>query len=78
MAYDDLSDVRAPTLLIIGELDDAVMGVNYDAQRALGGASRIAIVPGAGHLFEEPGALREVAELARKWFAEHLSGVAPS
>ncbi|GAB3229185.1 hypothetical protein GCM10027447_22210 [Glycomyces halotolerans] len=77
LAGDDLGKVRAPTLLIVGGLDYEVLGLNYDAQRRLGGSSRISIVPGATHLFEEKGALAKVSDLAREWFAEHLTGVIP-
>ncbi|MCH7229850.1 dienelactone hydrolase family protein [Glycomyces sp. L485] len=72
LAAEDLPNVRTPTLLIVGERDEEVLGLNYAAQRLLGGPSRIAIVPGATHLFEEPGALDSVAQLARDWFNEHL------
>ncbi|GAB3650795.1 hypothetical protein GCM10028833_20870 [Glycomyces tarimensis] len=77
LAGDDLPNVRTPTLLIVGERDESVLGLNYDAQRRLGGPNRIAIVPGATHLFEERGAMESVAELAQDWFNEHLGGVTP-
>nr|WP_156925955.1 alpha/beta family hydrolase [Glycomyces arizonensis] len=77
LAADDLPNVRTPTLLIVGERDEDVLRLNYDAQRRLGGPSRVTIVPGATHLFEEPGALESVAELAQDWFNEHLGGVTP-
>jgi putative phosphoribosyl transferase len=64
--------VRAPTLLIVGGRDDVVLGLNRDALDELRGEKRLEIVPGATHLFEEPGALQTVASLARSWFLEHL------
>jgi putative phosphoribosyl transferase len=77
MAGDDLPNVRTPTLLIVGERDEAVLDYNYAAQKLLGGPSRIAIVPGATHLFEEPGALESVARLAGDWFSEYLGATTP-
>jgi pimeloyl-ACP methyl ester carboxylesterase len=72
LAGDALRRVIAPTLLIVGSLDTQVLELNRQAQAALAGESRLAIVPGAGHLFEEPGALEQVAALAREWFEQHL------
>lgn len=77
LAGSDLPEVGAPTLLIVGGLDREVLGLNYDAQRLLGGECRIAIVPGATHLFEESGTLPAAAALARDWFERHLVGVTP-
>jgi putative phosphoribosyl transferase len=77
LAFDDLPNVRTPTLLIVGERDDAVLKYNYEAQRQLGGPNRITTVPGATHLFEEPGALEQVARLAGDWFNEHLGAITP-
>jgi putative phosphoribosyl transferase len=74
LAQSRLSQVDAPTLLIVGGADHAVLELNRVAADALGGFHRIAVVPGAGHLFEEPGALEEVAELATEWFVAHFSG----
>jgi dienelactone hydrolase len=65
--------VTAPTLLIVGGLDTEVIRLNRQAQALLAGESRLVIVPGATHLFEEPGALERVAELARDWFLAHLA-----
>ena len=66
--------VRAPTLLVVGGDDVPVIGMNREAMRRMGGAEvRLEIVPGAGHLFEEPGKLEVVARLAREWFARHLA-----
>ncbi|MCC3765328.1 dienelactone hydrolase family protein [Glycomyces sp. TRM65418] len=75
LAVDDLPNVRTPTLLVVGERDEAVLDYNYAAQRLLGGTNRLAVVPGATHLFEEPGALESVAELAGEWFAEYLGAI---
>lgn len=69
LAGERLHAVTAPTLLIVGERDDAVLELNREAQRRLGGRSELAIVPGATHLFEEPGALAQVASLAGNWFS---------
>jgi pimeloyl-ACP methyl ester carboxylesterase len=59
-------------LLIVGGRDTEVIALNRLAQAQLGGESQLVIVPGAGHLFEEPGALEQVAELARDWFLRYL------
>jgi len=67
-----LALVTAPTLLIVGELDGVVIELNAQAQDAMTCESRMVIVPGAGHLFEEPGTLDEVVTLARDWFLSHL------
>jgi len=73
LAGDRLALVRAPTLLIVGGRDEIVLELNRDAQARLGGASQLTVVPGATHLFEEPGALAQVAALACDWFVAHLS-----
>jgi len=73
LAGPRLADVHAPTLLIVGSRDEVVLGLNRDAQRKLGGPSRLAIVPGASHLFEEPGALETVTRLAREWLSLHFA-----
>jgi dienelactone hydrolase len=75
----DLADgalrfVTAPTLLIVGGNDVEVLRLNQQALAELAGDARLEIVPGATHLFEEPGALERVAVLARDWFLRHLSG----
>ncbi|MER7939642.1 phosphoribosyltransferase family protein [Streptomyces sp. NPDC094458] len=72
LAGADLSGVRAPTLLVVGGADTTVIDLNRQAQAALHCENRLEIVPGATHLFEEPGALDRVAELARDWFTTHL------
>jgi len=64
--------VTAPTLLIVGGADATVLELNREAQRLLPGETRLAVVPGATHLFEEPGALGAVAELAADWFTRYL------
>jgi putative phosphoribosyl transferase len=74
LAGDHLRSVRQPALLIVGELDPEVIELNRRAMRRLGGETRLEIVEGASHLFEEPGALEQVARLARDWFADHASG----
>jgi dienelactone hydrolase len=72
LAGSALPRVQAPTLLIVGGNDDIVIGINQDALRQLRCEKQMQIVPGATHLFEEPGALEEVARLARDWFTQHL------
>jgi pimeloyl-ACP methyl ester carboxylesterase len=65
--------VSAPTLLVVGGQDTPVIALNRQALARLAGERELVIVPGASHLFEEPGALDEVARLARDWFVRHLS-----
>jgi len=72
LAQAALSRVRAPTLLIVGGLDTAVIGMNRQAGSLLACAHRLEIVPGATHLFPEPGKLEAVAHLAGDWFWHHL------
>jgi pimeloyl-ACP methyl ester carboxylesterase len=73
LAGDALRRVTAPTLLVVGGRDLEVLRLNRQAQSALAGESRLEVVPGAGHLFEEPGALERVAALTCDWFAQHLA-----
>lgn len=73
LAGEWLTFVRAPTLLLVGELDPLVLELNEDALTLLGGTSRLEVVPGAGHLFEEPGALSAVSDRATEWFEQHLT-----
>jgi len=75
LAMDVLPNVEAPTLLIVGGLDYQVIELNRQAYEGLhrARARELAIVPGATHLFEEPGTLKEVAHLARDWFTKHLT-----
>ncbi len=72
LAGSRLGEVIAPTLLIVGGDDLAVLRLNEDAARSLRCRHELAVVPGATHLFEEPGALQEVARLASAWLSEHL------
>lgn len=75
LAGNALPCVQAPTLLIVGGLDEPVIEMNRDALAQLRCEKKLEIVPGATHLFEEPGTLEEVARLARDWFAEHFRGM---
>lgn len=71
--------VQAPTLLIVGSADPVVLAMNEEALRKMKAAKTdLAIVPGATHLFEEPGALERVAELARDWFLQYLPSAHPT
>lgn len=72
LAGGALERVRAPTLLIVGGHDRQVIALNREAQQRLKAESKLAIVPGATHLFEEPGALDEVIAHASRWFLTHL------
>jgi putative phosphoribosyl transferase len=72
LAGPALEGVMAPTLLIVGGADPQVLALNRQAARRLTAPHRLDIVPAAGHLFEEPGALEEVARLAGAWFVTHL------
>ncbi|HEV3363484.1 MAG TPA: alpha/beta hydrolase, partial [Acidimicrobiia bacterium] len=76
LATESLQLVRQPTLLIVGGRDEVVIDLNRKAMQQLAGEARLEIVPGAGHLFEEPGALEQVARLASDWFVHpgELSG----
>jgi putative phosphoribosyl transferase len=73
LALPVLAQVRAPTLLIVGGHDEEVLKLNQKALGPLGRESQLTVVPGATHLFEEPGALEEVASLASEWFLRHLA-----
>ncbi len=73
LAGDALPKVRTPTLLIVGGNDAPVIEMNRAALALIGGKKRLQIVPGATHLFEEPGTLEQVAELARDWFEQNLA-----
>lgn len=72
LAGEALGRVRSPVLLIVGGLDDVVIGLNQQAYAQLRCEKEIKIVPGATHLFEEPGTLETVAALAAGWFDRHL------
>lgn len=72
--YEALTRITAPTLLVVGGLDGLVIDLNRAAAQAMTCAHELAIVPGAGHLFEEAGTLDQVVELATSWFLSHLQG----
>ncbi|MFJ8660040.1 alpha/beta family hydrolase [Streptomyces sp. NPDC093795] len=72
LAADHLAQVRAPTLLVVGGRDELVLDLNRRAGARLRCENRLAVVEGATHLFEEPGALEQVAELAGSWFTRHF------
>jgi dienelactone hydrolase len=74
LAGEALSLVRAPTLLIVGGRDSTVLELNQEAQARMRAESTLEIIPGATHLFEEPGALDIVADLAAAWFRRHFQG----
>ncbi|MDT4975429.1 MAG: putative phosphoribosyl transferase [Pseudonocardiales bacterium] len=75
LAGDFLRLVHQPTLLIVGGNDEQVIELNRDAMKQLSGNTRLEIVPGASHLFEEPQALQQVARLAKHWFLQYLKPV---
>jgi pimeloyl-ACP methyl ester carboxylesterase len=72
LAGEALGRVEAPTLLLVGGFDTPVIKLNQDAYAELRCVKQLTIIPGATHLFEEPGKLEEVANLAANWFVEHL------
>ncbi|MEU1011518.1 phosphoribosyltransferase family protein [Streptomyces sp. NPDC005890] len=73
LAGPRLAAVTAPTLLVVGGADPLVLDLNREAQAQLRCENRLAVVPGATHLFEEPGTLEQVTELARDWFTDHMA-----
>jgi putative phosphoribosyl transferase len=73
LAGPRLAAVRAPTLLVVGGDDDVVLELNRRARAQMHCKTALAVVPGASHLFEEPGTLRRAADLARDWFVDHLT-----
>jgi putative phosphoribosyl transferase len=77
LAGSALPQVRAPTLLIVGGRDPEVLALNRAAYERLSCERRLEIVPGASHLFAEPGALEQVASLASGWFERHLTAATP-
>jgi putative phosphoribosyl transferase len=77
LAGDALTNVKAPTLLIVGGLNHAVIELNRKAYEQLRCAKELKLVPGASHLFEEPGALEELARLAAEWFQKFLGADEP-
>jgi hypothetical protein len=72
LAGPSLGEVRAATLLLIGERDQQVLELNREAAKMLRGMTELRVIPGATHLFEEPGALEQVAREAAGWFRDHL------
>lgn len=72
LAGESLRRVQCPTLLIVGGDDDVVLELNEQARHHLRGECELSVIPGATHLFEEPGALERVSELAACWFCRHL------
>jgi putative phosphoribosyl transferase len=78
LAIPQLHHVTAPTLLIVGSRDEMVLDMNREAQRHLRCENDLAVVPGATHLFEEPGTLTQAAGLARDWFRSHLRQSVPA
>jgi dienelactone hydrolase len=77
LAGDALPGVRAPTLLIVGARDELVLELNEHARARMEAETELEVVPGASHLFEEPGKIEIVAKLARDWFLRHLSPAGP-
>jgi putative phosphoribosyl transferase len=77
LAAGRLERVRAPTLLVVGGEDTQVLALNREARAAMRCESELVVVPGASHLFEEPGALEQVADHAAAWFARHLRPATP-
>ena len=78
LAGASLGAVLTPTLLLVGGLDDRVLELNEGARAQLRGESQLVVIPGAGHLFAEPGTLQQVASLARDWFAHYLGAEPPA
>jgi putative phosphoribosyl transferase len=75
LAGEALRQVRCPTLLLVGGRDQTVLRLNEQARAQLPPETQLAVIPGASHLFEEPGALEDVAQLAGNWFRRHLPAV---
>lgn len=78
LAGSSLSAVRAPTLLLVGGLDEQVIVLNEQAQAELGEVAELRIIPGATHLFEETGTLEQVADQAGSWFTSRLRSPHPA
>jgi len=77
LAGNSLLSVIAPTLLIVGSRDQAVVRLNENAMKQMRGEVELRTVPGASHLFEEPGKLQQVSTLASEWFAHHFASTNP-
>ena len=77
LAGEALPEVQSPTLLIVGGNDDIVIELNEMARDQMRCEVKLEIIPGATHLFEEPGALEKVAKLASDWFVSHIAGASP-
>ncbi len=75
LAEQALIHVDAPTLLIVGGEDEVVLALNKKARARMRCVSELHVVPGASHLFEQPGALAEVATVAAEWFTEHVTSI---
>lgn len=75
LADNELQEIKSPILLMVGEKDDFVIEVNKDALKKIKFTKKISIIPDATHLFEEPGALEEVAREASEWFTTYLKGI---
>ena len=73
LAHDALNQVTTPTLLIVGGEDAAVLELNRKAMNRIPGICSLHVIPGATHLFEEPGAMREVTTAAAYWFEKHMA-----
>ena len=72
LALQNIAKVKAPTLLLVGGLDFQVIEMNRTAANAMNAECKIAIIEGATHLFEEPGTLEQVAQIAQQWIIKHL------
>jgi len=73
LAFDNVSDVRVPVLLVVGSLDGEILAVNRQAYSELHTKKSLEIIEGASHLFEEPGTLATVADMSAEWFTKHLT-----
>ena len=74
--WETLTEMKAPTLLIVGGRNEVLIELNEKERALMGCEVKLEIVPGATHLFEEPGALEQVAQLASDWFLLHAAGKA--
>lgn len=78
LAHSELPNVKAPTLMLVGSRDEDVLELNRQALARMRCPRDLIVIPGATHLFPEPGALEEVARLAERWFLEHLAATSGS